>query len=117
MRLSPVGLAFLCLPMGQSIVPPTSWVCHMFLAFHCTHLVGWDMGGSSDLSLFSSSVVSGDPCKKDATSAWSWGGSPKSESSDPIPLKSMSGLADWLAVGWPLKLALHHLFLLLSSDP
>ena len=27
-------------------------------AFHCTHLVGWDMGGSSDISSFSSSVIS-----------------------------------------------------------
>ena len=88
-------------------------------SFHHTHLVGWDMGGSSDISSFSSSVVSDDPCKKEATSAWSCGGSPKSESppSDPILLEGISGSADWLAVGRLQKLAPHCLFLLLSSDP
>ena len=87
-------------------------------AFHHTHLVSWDMGGSGDISLFSSSGISDDPCKKEATSAWSCGGSPKSESlpSDPILLEGISGLADWLAVGWLQKLASHWLFLLLSSD-
>ena len=60
------------------------------------------MGGSGDIPLFSSSVVSDDPCKKEATSAWSCGGSPKSESlpSDPILLEGISGSADRLAVGW-----------------
>ena len=88
-------------------------------AFHCTHLVGWDMGGSGDVSSFSSSVILNDPCKKEATSAWSCSGSPKSESppSDPVLLEGISGLADWLAVGWIQKLASCHLFLLLSSDP
>ena len=88
-------------------------------AFHHTHSVGWDMGGSVDVSLFSSSVIPDDPCKKEATLGWSCGGSPKSESlpSDPIPLEGISGLADQLAVGWLQKLASHHLFLLLSSDP
>ena len=67
-------------------------------AFHHTHLVGWDMGGSGDISLFSSSDISDDPCKKEATSAWSCGGSPKSEAlpSDPILLKGISGLA-WIS--------------------
>ena len=87
------------------------------LAFHCTHSAGWDMGGSSDISLLSSSVVSDDPCKKEATLAWSCGGSPKSESapSDPILLEGI--LADRPAVGWLQKLASCCLFLLLSSDP
>ena len=68
-------------------------------AFHHTHSAGWDMGGSGDISLFSSSGISDDPCKKEATSAWSCGGSPKSESppSDPVPPEGLSGLADWLA--------------------
>ena len=86
-------------------------------AFHRTHSAGWDMGGSSDISLLSSSVVSDDPCKKEATSAWSCGGSPKSESapSDPILLEGIS--ADRPAVGWLQKLASCHLFLLLLSGP
>ena len=77
------------------------------------------MGGSGDIASFSSSGISDDPCKKEATSAWSCGGSPKSESlpSDPIPPEGISGLADQLAVVWVQKLASHCLFLLLSSDP
>ena len=75
------------------------------------------MGGSGDISSFSSSVVSDDPCKKEATSAWSCGSSPNSESapSDPILLEGVS--ADRLAVGWLQKLSSCCLFLLLSSDP
>ena len=71
------------------------------LAFHHTHLAGWDTGGSGNLSSLSPSVISGDPCKKDTTSAWSWGGSPKSESppSGSVLPKGISGSADWLAVG------------------
>ena len=49
-------------------------------AFHRTHVAGSDMGGSGDIPLFSSSVILDYPCKKEATSAWSCGGSPKSES-------------------------------------
>ena len=88
-----------------------------FLAFHCTHLAGWDMGSSGDISSLSSSVVSDDPCKKEATSAWSCGGSPKSESapSDTVLLEGI--LADRPAVGWLQKLASHCLFLLLLSGP
>ena len=87
------------------------------LAFHCTHSAGWDTGSSSDISLLSSSVISDGPWKKEAMSAWSCGGSPKSESvpSDPIPLEGVS--VDWPAAGWLQKLASCHLFLLLSSDP
>ena len=75
------------------------------------------MGGSGDISSLSSSVVSDDPCRKEATLAWSCGGSPKSESvpSDPILLEGIS--VDRPAVGWLQKLASCHLFLLLSSDP
>ena len=81
-----------------------------FLAFHHTHLAGWDTGGSGDTSLLSSSVISDDPCKKEAMSAWSCGGSPKSESvpSDPVLLEGI--LADRPAVGWLQKLASHCLF-------
>ena len=88
-----------------------------FSAFHHTHLAGWDTGSSSDISLLSSSVILDDPCKKEAMSAWSCGGSPKSESvpSDPIPLEGIS--ADRPAVGWLQKLASHCLFLLLLSGP
>ena len=71
------------------------------LAFHHTHLAGWDMGGSSDISLLSSSVVLDNPHKKEATWAWSCGGSPKSEStpSDPVLLEDISAdqLAVWLS--------------------
>ena len=86
-------------------------------AFHHTHLAGWDMGGSSDISLLSSSVILDGPCKKEAMLAWSCGSSPKSESapSDPIPLEGVS--ANQPAAGWLQKLASCHLFLLLSSDP
>ena len=58
-------------------------------AFHHTLSAGWDTGSSGDISSLSSSVVSDGPCKKEATLAWSCGGSPKSESapSDPIPLE------------------------------
>ena len=86
--------------------------------FYCTHLAGQDMGGSGNISSFPSSGISDDPCKKKATSAWSCGGSPKFESlpSDPISPEGISGLADWLAVGWLQKLTSRHLFLPLSSD-
>ena len=57
-----------------------------FSASHHTHSADWDMGGSGNISSSSSSGILDDPCKKEATSAWSCGGSPKSESlpSDPI---------------------------------
>ena len=86
-------------------------------AFHCTHLAGWDIGSSGDISLLSSSVILDSPCKKEAMLAWSCGGSPKSKSapSDPTLLEGIS--ADWPAAGWLQKLASHRLFLLLSSDP
>ena len=88
-----------------------------FSALHCTHLVDWDMGGSGNIPSSSSSGISDDPSKKEATSALSCGGSPKSESlpSDPVPPKGVSELAGQLAVGWLDKLSWHHLFLLLSS--
>ena len=88
-----------------------------FSAFHHTHLAGWDMGSSGDISLLSSSVVSDDPCKKEAMLAWSCGGSPKSESvpSDLVLLEGIS--ADRPAVGWLQKLASCCLFLLLLSGP
>ena len=78
-----------------------------FSAFHCTHLAGWDMGGSSDISSLSSSVILDNPYKKEAMWAWSCGGSPKSESAllDPILLEGI--LADRPAVGWLQKLASH----------
>ena len=89
-----------------------------FLALYCTHSVGLDTDGSGSISSSSSSDVLGDPCKKEATSALSCGGSPKSESLplDPIPPEGISGLADWLAMGWLEKLTWHHLFFLLSSS-
>ena len=88
-----------------------------FSAFHHTHSVDWDMGGSGNISSFSSSGILDDPCKKEATSALSCGGSPKSESLplDSILPEGISGLADWLTVGWLEKLTWHCLFLHLSS--
>ena len=73
-----------------------------FSAFHHTHLADWDMGGSGNIFLSSSSGISDDPCRKEATSAWSCGGSPKSESlpSDHVLPEGISGSADQLAIGW-----------------
>ena len=88
-----------------------------FSAFHHTHSADWDMGGSGNISSSSSSGISDDPCRKEATSTLSCGGSPKSESLplDPVLPEGMSGLADQLTVGWLEKLTRHRLFLLLSS--
>ena len=76
------------------------------------------MDGSGSTSLSLSSSISDDPCKKEATSALSWGGSPKSESSpsDPVLPWSVSGPVDQLVAGWLEKLTWHHLFFLLSPD-
>ena len=115
MRLSPVGANFSKSSTGTGDSSTHHSGTSHFFAFHHTHSASWDTGGSSDISLLSSSVVSDDPCKKETTSAWSCGGSPKSESapSDPIPLEGV--LADQPAVGWLQKLASCCLFLLLSS--
>ena len=88
-------------------------------AFQHTHLVDLYMDGSGSISLPSSSGILDDPCEKEATSAFSCGGSPKSESPplDPILPEGVSGSVDWLAVGWLEKPTQHHLFLLLSSGP
>ena len=116
-RLSPVELIFLCLPV-ETVDSSThqSGTSHLS-AFHCTHSAGWDTGSSGDISSLSSSVILDGPCKKEATLAWSSGGSTKSVSvpSDPIPLEGIS--ADQPAAGWLQKLASHCPFLLLSSDP
>ena len=73
-----------------------------FSALHQTHLADLDMDGSGSISPSSFSGVSDDPCKKEATSALSSGGSPKSKSLplDPILPEGVSGSADQLAVGW-----------------
>ena len=73
-----------------------------FSAFHHTHLVDLYTDGSGSISSPSSSGILDDPCKKEATSALSCGGSPKSESLplDPVLPEGISGLVDWLAVGW-----------------
>ena len=47
-----------------------------FLALHFTHLADLDTDGSGSISLSSSSDVLDHPCKKEATSALSCGGSP-----------------------------------------
>ena len=90
-----------------------------FSAFHHTHLADLYTDGSGSISSPSSSAISDDPCKKEATFTLSCSGSPKSESLplDPILPEGVSGLADWLAVGWLEKLTRRHLFLLLSSGP
>ena len=89
-----------------------------FLALHHTHLADLDTDGSGSISSSLPSNILDDPCKKEATSTLSCGGSPKSKSLplDPIPPGGISGLADWLAVGWLEKLTWHHLFFLLSSS-
>ena len=48
-----------------------------FSAFHHTHSADWDMGSSGNIPLSSSSGILDDPCRKEATSALSCGGSPK----------------------------------------
>ena len=75
-----------------------------------------DSSGSTSSSL--SSGISEDPCKKETTSALSWGGSPKSESLplDPVLPWSVSGLEDWLVAGWLEKPTWYHLFFLFLPD-
>ena len=77
-----------------------------FLALHHTHLTHLDTDGSGSISLFLSSDILDDSCKKEATSTLSCSDSPKCESLplDPILPKGISGSADWLAVGWLEKL-------------
>ena len=70
-------------------------------AFHGTHSLKSKIVGSRGIFLPSSSKVSGDPHRKEATVTFSSSGSSKSE---PLPLDPSSpgcalGLADWLGAG------------------
>ena len=84
----------------QSSIPGTvnslvhhSGVSHL-LAFHGTHWLNSKTAGSRGISLSSSSEVSGDPLRKEATAGFSSGGSSKSE---PLPLDP----AHWILFsGW-----------------
>ena len=88
--------------------------------FHGTHSAKSKMAGSGGILLPSSSDVSGDPCRKEATAGFSSGSSPKLESlpSDPSPPDCMSGLADQPGDGLSAKLTWWHIFLCPSPlDP
>ena len=81
-------------------------------AFHWTNRPKSRIAGSRGIFLPSSSKVSGDPCRKEATIGFSSGSSSKSE---PLPLDPSSpsgvlGLADWLGVASSANLTWQHLF-------
>ena len=80
--------------------------------FHGTHSAKSKMVGSSGIFSPSSSDVSGDPHRKEATAGFSSSGSPKSESlpSDPSLPDSISGLVDRLGAGSFTKLTWQCLF-------
>ena len=77
-----------------------SGVSHLS-AFYGTHRLKSRIAGSEDVFLPSSSEVSGNPCRKEATIRFSSGGSSKSEPlpSDPSSPGGFLGSADWLGAG------------------
>ena len=88
-----------------------SGVSHLS-AFHGTHSLKSKIVGSGCVFLASSSKVSGNPHRKEATISFSSGGSSKSE---PLPLDPSSpgcvlGSADWLGAGSSVKWTWQHLF-------
>ena len=91
----------------QSSLPGTvdssvhhSGVSHL-LAFQGTHQLNSKTVGSGGISSPSSSKVSGDPLRKEATVSFSSSGSSKSEPFplDPCSPGSVLGLAEWLGAG------------------
>ena len=92
----------------QSSIPGTvnnlvhhSGVLHL-LVFHGTYWLNSNTTGSGGIFLPSSSEVSGDPLRKEATISLSSGGSSKSEPSSLVPssLGPAFGSAGWLGAGW-----------------
>ena len=88
-----------------------SGVSHLS-TFHGTHRLKSKIAGSRGIFSPSSSKVSGDPHRKEATVGFSSGSSSKSE---PLPLDPSSpggvlGLADWLGAGSSANLTWWHLF-------
>ena len=88
-----------------------SGVSHLS-AFHGTHRLKSKIAGSRGIFLPSSSEVSGNPCRKEATISFSSGSSSKSE---PLPLDPSSpgcvlGSADWLGAGSSANQTWWHLF-------
>ena len=83
-----------------------------FSAFHGTHSAKSKMAGSSGIFSPLSSDVSGDPCRKEATAAFSSSSSSKSKSLplEPSPPNGMSGSADQLGAGSSAKLTWWHIF-------
>ena len=81
-------------------------------ALHGTHWLKSKITGSGGVFLPSSSKVSGNPCRKEATIGFSSSGSSKSE---PLPLDPSSsggvlGLVDWLGTGSSANLTWQCLF-------
>ena len=101
----------------QSSIPGTvnslvhhSGVLHL-LAFQGTHWLNSKTVGSGGIFLLSSSEVSSNPLRKEATASFSSGCSSKSE---PLPLDPCSpgpvfGLARQLGTGWSLNQTWQHL--------
>ena len=83
-----------------------------FSAFQGTHSAKSKMVVSGGIFLPSSSDVSGDPHRKEATAGFSSSSSPKLKSppSDPSLPDGMSGSADWLGAGLSTKLTWQHIF-------
>ena len=79
--------------------------------FHGTHSLKSIMLGSGGVSSLSSSEVSSDPCRKEATVGLNSGGSSKSEPppSDPSSPCGTLGSADWLVAGLSANLTWRHL--------
>ena len=87
-----------------------SGVSHLS-AFHGTHRLKSRIVGSEGVFLPSSSKVSGNPCRKEATVSFSSGSSSKSEPppSDPSSPIGVLGLADWVGAGLSANLTWQHL--------
>ena len=80
--------------------------------FQQTHSARFETGGSGGIFSPSSSEISGDPCRKEATASLSSGGSPKSESLPshlPSP-KGILGSADHLGASSSIELTWRCLF-------
>ena len=94
-----------------------SGVLHI-LDFHMTHPAESKTVGSSGVFSPSSPNVSGDPCRKEATTGFNSSApsrSALSSSSSSLP-NGISGLADWLGASLSTKLTWHHLSSALTLD-
>ena len=102
----------------QSSIPGTvnnsvhhSGVLHLS-AFHGTHWLNSKTAGSGDVLSASSSEVSGNPLRKEATASFISGGSSRSESSPSSPSSPdlVFGSVQWLGAGWSSNCTCWHLF-------